>query len=115
MKTLVTGMLAAGMLWLCAANLQAGMAVVLQQQDGVVALVEEGEAMVTAAGTTFILRDEAISAKAANLLGRSAHILYYIVAEKKCCVDIRPASQPVFDLNNSRDAESRKSRPFTLK
>jgi hypothetical protein len=114
MKALVTGILAAGLLCLCTTNLQAGVAVVLQQQDGVVAVVEEGKFMVTATGTKFVLRDEVVSSKARNLLGKSAHILYYMVAEEKCCADVRPADQPAFDLNNSNAAENRDKRPSIL-
>ena len=79
-------------------DLQARLAVVLQQKDAVISIVKRDGQMMTGDFETFVLAGEEVAAKASKLKGQKAHILYYVTNEEKVCVDLRSAGEPAYEM-----------------
>jgi len=94
----IGGILAFLVFCLFVTDLQARLAVALQQKDGVVSIVKRDGKMMTGDFETFVLAGDEVVAKASNLQGQKAHILYYVTNEDKICVDLRPAGEPPFKI-----------------
>lgn len=98
MKTLSLICLFLLMFCFCTTEVQARLAVVLQQQDAVILSVDSEGRMMTNDYLTCILVNDEVSAKAAELNGQKTHILFYAAGEKKYCVDLRPFAEPDFEI-----------------
>ncbi|TFG38257.1 MAG: hypothetical protein E4H46_00075 [Desulfobacterales bacterium] len=88
-----------------AANLQARLLVVFQQQDDVISRVTDGQ-MITAGKMTFVLANDEIAAKAAALQGHRVHVLFYETAQERYCAELRPIGEQAFDLSTLQEREN---------
>ncbi len=98
MKTLSLSCLFLLMTCLCATEVQARLAVVLQKQDAVILAVGSDGQSMTSDYMSFILANDEAAAKAAQLNGQKAHILFYTAGDKNYCVDLRSFSEPDFEI-----------------
>lgn len=98
MKTLSLSCLFLLMFCLYTAEVQARLAVVLQQQDAIILTVDKEGRMMTSDYISFILANDEVSAKATELIGQKTHILFYAAGEKKYCVDLRSFAEPDFKI-----------------
>lgn len=98
MKIFTSGFLAFMLIVFIVAGAQARMAVVLQQQDGVITTINSSRQLITNDFVTFSLVNDQVFEKASQLRGQNVHILYYEAADEKQCVDVRLATEPAFDL-----------------
>jgi hypothetical protein len=83
---------------LSASNLQARLAVILDQQEASILTVRNDRKMLTGDYVTYILGNDEVASKASSLEGRKVHILYYEAGKEKYCVDLRPAGEPAFEI-----------------
>ena len=98
MRILTTAFLALIVSVAVATSVQASMSVELQQQEAVIMTVTNEGKMTTSNYEQFVLANDEISAKAAELKGQNAHILFFETGEEKYCVDLRSTAEPVFDI-----------------
>jgi hypothetical protein len=94
------GCLALLVFCLSAANLQARLAVILEQKEAAVLSVKSDRRMLTGDYVTYILGNDEVVAKASGLEGQMVHILYYEAGNDKYCVDLRPVGEPAFEIKN---------------
>jgi hypothetical protein len=83
---------------LSASNLQARLAVILEQKEAAVLSVKSDRRMLTGDYVTYILGNDEVAAKASSFEGQRVHILYYEAGNDKYCVDLRPAGEPAFEI-----------------
>ena len=98
MKAVTTGVAAFLLLVAMVPSVQARMAIMFQQREGVVAAIDNNRKMITADYETFALANDQVFAKASQLQGESVHILFYVAEDEKRCVDLRSSKEEAFEI-----------------
>jgi len=98
MKAVTTGVAAFLLLVAMVPSVQARMAIMFQQREGVVAAIDNNRQMITADYETFALINDQVFAKASQLQGESVHILFYVAEDEKRCVDLRSSEEAAFEI-----------------
>lgn len=98
MKITTTGVVAFLLIAVIVTSVQARMAIVLQQRNGVIAAIDNSRQMTTADFETFMLDNDQVFAKASQLQGESVHILFYVAGDEKRCVDLHSTEEAAFEI-----------------